>query len=159
MAQPSSVYEPRDPTATVLYGIVRDHFEIFHAHAASLRDGEGLPRFVEQKFRDFLRCGCLANDFARLSMRRMRPGSSRGLLVQGSRLLPAVRRAEDGRAAAHLVDHVCPDVPVLEWVLGLPHRLRYLLTGVLWLQIDPANARKLVAAIRGVVVPVRTTHG
>src|SRR4029453_10119013 len=27
----------------------------FRAQAASLRDGEGLPRFVEQEFRDFLR--------------------------------------------------------------------------------------------------------
>ena len=40
MAQPSSAYEPRDPTSTILYGIVRDHFETFRAHAASLRDGE-----------------------------------------------------------------------------------------------------------------------
>ena len=29
--------------------------------------------------------------------------------------------------AAHLVDHVLPDVPVRQWVLTLPHRLRYLL--------------------------------
>ena len=29
---------------------------------ASLRDREGLPRFVEQEFRDFLRCGCLVGD-------------------------------------------------------------------------------------------------
>ena len=29
--------------------------------------------------------------------------------------------------AAHLVDHVFPDVPVRQWVLSLPHRLRYLL--------------------------------
>ena len=65
MAQPSSAYEPRDPTSTILYGIVRDHFETFRAHAGSLRDGEGLPRFVEQAFRDFLRCGCLAGGFAR----------------------------------------------------------------------------------------------
>jgi len=27
--------------------------------------------------------------------------------------------------AAHLVDHVLPDVPVRQWVLSLPHRLRY----------------------------------
>jgi hypothetical protein len=29
--------------------------------------------------------------------------------------------------AAYLVDHVLPDVPVRQWVLSLPHRLRYLL--------------------------------
>jgi len=27
--------------------------------------------------------------------------------------------------AAHLVDHVFPDVPVRQWVLSLPYRLRY----------------------------------
>ena len=29
--------------------------------------------------------------------------------------------------AAHLVDHVFPPVPVRQWVLSLPHRLRYVL--------------------------------
>ena len=29
--------------------------------------------------------------------------------------------------AAHLVDHVLPDVPVRQWVLTFPHRLRFLL--------------------------------
>ena len=29
--------------------------------------------------------------------------------------------------AAHLVDHVFPFVPVRQWVLSLPHRLRYVL--------------------------------
>jgi hypothetical protein len=29
--------------------------------------------------------------------------------------------------AAHLVDRVFPDVPVRQWVLTVPHRLRYLL--------------------------------
>ncbi len=28
--------------------------------------------------------------------------------------------------AAHWVDHVIPDVPVRQWVLSLPHRIRYL---------------------------------
>ena len=65
MAPPSTTYAPGDPTSTVLYGIVRDHFETFRAQAASLRNGDGLPRFVEQEFRDFLRCGCLAGGFAR----------------------------------------------------------------------------------------------
>ena len=29
--------------------------------------------------------------------------------------------------AAHLLDHVFPEVPVCQWVLSLPHRVRYLL--------------------------------
>jgi hypothetical protein len=55
----------RQPADETLYQIVRDHFETFRAQAASLRDGEGLPRFVDQEFRDFLRCGWLAGGFAR----------------------------------------------------------------------------------------------
>ena len=65
MAAPSTSYEPRCPAQHALYQIVRDHFETFRAQAASLRDGEGLPRFVEQEFRDFLQCGWLAGGFAR----------------------------------------------------------------------------------------------
>ena len=65
MARPSTVYEPRSPAHGALYQIVHDHFETFRAQAACLRDGEGLPRFVEQEFRDFLQCGWLAGGFAR----------------------------------------------------------------------------------------------
>ena len=65
VAQPSTTYEPRRPAQRVLHQIVVEHFETFRAHAALLRDGEGLPRFVEQEFRDFVRCGCLARGFAR----------------------------------------------------------------------------------------------
>ena len=38
----------------------RDPFETIRALAAGMRGGQGLPRFVEQEFRDFLTCGCLA---------------------------------------------------------------------------------------------------
>jgi hypothetical protein len=31
-----------------VYQVVRHHFESFRAQAAGLRDGQGLPRFVEQ---------------------------------------------------------------------------------------------------------------
>jgi hypothetical protein len=47
--------------------------------------------------------------------------------VQGPWVLPALRRTSHGRRAAHLVDHVLPDVHVRQWVLTVPHRLRYLL--------------------------------
>ena len=65
MGLPSARYQPRRPADGVLYQIVHQHFEAFRGQAAGRRDGEGLPRFVEQEFRDFLRCGWLAGGFAR----------------------------------------------------------------------------------------------
>lgn len=46
MALPSGTCAPRDPAASVLYQVVRDHYQTFLAEASQLRDGEGLPRFV-----------------------------------------------------------------------------------------------------------------
>lgn len=121
------MYQPRTPAQGVLYQVVRDHFETFRAQAAGLRDGEGLPRFVEQEFRDFLRCGCLAGGFARFrctacGLDRLVPFSCKG---RGFCASCGGRRMAE--RAAHLVDHVFPPVPVRQWVLTLPHRLRYTL--------------------------------
>jgi len=124
MARPSTSYAPRRPEQGVLYQVVQEHFETFRAQAARLRDGEGLPRFVEQEFRNFLTCGCLAGGFARFhcacGLDRLVPFSckSRAMCANcGGR-----RMAE---RAAHLVDHVFPDVPIRQWVLSFPYRLRY----------------------------------
>jgi len=50
--------------------VVRDYFETFRARATTLRDGGGLPRFVEEEFRAFLGCGSLAGGLARFCCRR-----------------------------------------------------------------------------------------
>ena len=138
VGSPSTVYQPRAPSQGVLYQVVRDHFETFRAQAASLRDGEGLPRFVEQEFRDFLQCGWLAGGFARFrcddcGLDRLVPFS-----CKGRALCPSCGGRRMAERAAHLLDHVFPDVPVrqcrgpqrgsragVEWVLSLPYRLRY----------------------------------
>jgi hypothetical protein len=65
MAQPSASYEPRRPDGSVLHRIVQNHLETFLAQAARVREGDGVPSFVERAFRDFLRCGFLAGGFAR----------------------------------------------------------------------------------------------
>jgi hypothetical protein len=54
---PAVAYTPRDPSASALYQVVRDHLETFRVEAARMRDGDGLPTFVEDEFRAFLRCG------------------------------------------------------------------------------------------------------
>ena len=125
MAAPSTTYAPRCPARTALYRIVRDHVETFRVQAACLREGEGLPRFVEQEFRNFLQCGSLAGGFARFrcgdcGLDRLVPFS-----CKGRALCPSCGGRRMADRAAHFVDHVFPDVPVRQWVLSLPYRIRY----------------------------------
>ena len=92
--------------------------------AAHVYERDGLPRFIEEEFRGFLRCGRLAGGFARfycVSCRvdRLVPFSCKGRAVCSS--CGGRRMAE---RAAHLVDQVFPEVPVRLWVLSRP---RYVL--------------------------------
>jgi len=123
----ATTYEPRRPADSVLYQIVRDHYETFRAQAASLRDGEGLPGFIDEEFRGFLRCGWLAGGFARFQC----AGCGRDRLVpfscKGRAVCPSCGGRRMAERAAHLVDHVFPAVPVRQWVLSLPHGIRYVL--------------------------------
>jgi hypothetical protein len=50
----------------LLHAVIRAHLETFLHEAATRTDGPGLPRFVEDEFRAFLRCGVLTHGFARL---------------------------------------------------------------------------------------------
>src|SRR2546426_12581267 len=50
----------------ILHGLVRDHLETFLRDAAERTDRDGMPRFVEKEFREFLTCGVLARGFARV---------------------------------------------------------------------------------------------
>lgn len=118
---------PRHAAAGVVFQVVRDHFETFRSQAAGIRNGEGLPRFVEQEFREFLACGSLAAGFARFrcggcGLDRLVAFSCKGRAVCQS--CGARRMAE---RASHLVDRVLPRVPIRQWVLTLPYRVRYLL--------------------------------
>ena len=127
MVSPSLSYEPRAPERNVLYEVVRDHLETFLAQAAHLREGEGVPRFVEQEFRDFLRCGWLAGGFARFQCRACGTDRLIPFSCKGRSFCPSCGGRRMTERAAHLVDHVFPNVPVRQWVLSLPHRVRYLL--------------------------------
>jgi hypothetical protein len=104
---------------------VHEHFETFRAQAARLREGEGLPRFVEAEFRDFLRCGSLASGFARFQCGTCGLDRFVAFSCKGRGFCPSCGGRRMTERAAHLVDHVFPDVPVRQWVLSLPYRLRY----------------------------------
>jgi hypothetical protein len=119
-------YRPRTAEHTVLHGLVREHLATFLR--AAQRDGEcGLPAFVEQEFRDFLSCGVWARGFARFQCADCHAERLVPFSCKGRGFCPSCGGRRMAERAAHLVDHVLPAVPVRQWVLSLPYRLRYLL--------------------------------
>ncbi len=122
-----ATYQPRAAEGTVLHRVVRENLETFLREAADGTDGGGLPRFVEREFQEFLTCGALSRGFARVrcegcAFERLVPFS-----CKRRGFCPSCGGRRMAEQAAHLVDHVLPHVPVRQWVLTLPHRLRYLL--------------------------------
>jgi len=128
MASATPTYQPRATERGVLHCVVREHLETFLAEAARAAGGGHLPEFVEHEFRDFLTCGVLAHGFARVrcdtcAFERLLPFS-----CKGRGFCPSCGGRRMTERAAHLVTEVLPRVPVRQWVLSLPYRLRYVLT-------------------------------
>ena len=156
VARPSDTYRRRRPEHSVLYRVVHDHFETFRAQSASIRDGGGLPRFVDEEFRSYLRCGWLAAGFARFRCAACGTDRLVAFSCKGRGFCPSCSARRMAQHTAHLVDHVFPSVAVRQWVLSLPFRIRYLLA---W---DHDLARAVVAVFLRTVMGflrTRARHG
>lgn len=89
-------YLPHRPTDTVLHALVRDHLESFLDHARQ-NHARGLPRYVEQAFRDYLTCGVFAHGFLRLHCDHCRRDLLVAFSCQGRGLCPScASRYADG---------------------------------------------------------------
>ncbi len=125
MALQRAVYQPRDAEHTVLHQVIAEHLEAFLGAVAEAGDGAALPQFVEREFREFLTCGVFEHGAARFRCE----GCAREHLVpfscKGRGWCPSCGGRRMTERAAHLVDAVLPRVPVRQWVLTVPYRLRY----------------------------------
>src|SRR5262245_5622348 len=125
MALQRGVYRPRDAEHAVLHQVIAEHLEAFLRAVAEAGDGAGLPQFVEREFREFLTCGVFEHGMARFQCE----GCAREHLVpfscKGRAWCPSCGGRRMTERAAHLVDAVVPRVPVRQWVLTVPYRLRY----------------------------------
>lgn len=118
----------RHPAQSAIDQVVQQHLEAYLAPAGEDDcDGQRVPAYVEREFRRYLECGILACAFAQASC----PECGRDFLVafscKGRGLCPSRNARRMAETAAHLVDHVFPPLPVRQWVLWLPKRLRWYL--------------------------------
>jgi DNA-directed RNA polymerase subunit RPC12/RpoP len=121
-------YRRRRPDKTVLYGVVQAHFETYLCRCGEGNwDGSAVPAHVEREFRRYLECGILAHGFARARCAECGHDFLVAYSCKGRGVCPSCNTRRMAETAAHLVDHVFPRLPVRQWVLSLPKRLRYFL--------------------------------
>ncbi len=125
VASLAPAYLPRRPTETVLYGLVRQNLESFLAYAREHYDG-GLPRYVEQELRAYLKCGVFSEGFVRAHCDTCGHDLLIAFSCHGRTICPSCCGRRMANVAAQLVDRVLPDVPVRQYVLTLPYELRRL---------------------------------
>jgi hypothetical protein len=120
-------WQRRTPQDAVLYQVLVEHLETFleQVHADPAR--QALPRFVERELREFLACGVLSRGFARVHCSQCGKDELVAFSCKGRGFCPSCGGRRMADFAAHLVDVVLPHVPVRQWVLSLPHRVRFLL--------------------------------
>jgi len=132
MGEFEGTYRPRDPQSGVLHRVLSEHLLTFLANVEQDGTSPGLPRHVRSELLRAHTCGILAHGFARLRCEGCRADTLVPFSCKGRGFCPSCAGRRMAQTAAHLVDHVLPRVPVRQWVLSVPWRLRYLLAS------DPA---------------------
>ncbi len=121
-------YRRRRPERTLLYRTVQTHFATWLALTREgAVDGDPVPAHVEREFRRYLTCGILAHGFARARCGDCGHDFLIAFSCKGRGVCPSCNTRRMVATAAHLADHVFPRLPVRQWVLAVPKRLRYFL--------------------------------
>ncbi|MCE7939927.1 MAG: IS91 family transposase [Chloroflexi bacterium CFX6] len=109
-------------------GGVQQHLETWLARCRDGHDDEwSVPAYVEREFRRYLECGILAHGFARARCGQCGHDFLIAFSCKGRGVCPSCNARRMVATAAHLTDHVLPELPLRQWVLAVPKRLRYFL--------------------------------
>jgi len=123
--RPARRYERRRPEKTPLHKIVSGYLESW----LEWRDQaeRPVPGYVEEELRGYLECGILCFGFGRALCTGCGQGFVIAFSCKGRGVCPSCNGRHMAQTAAHLVDHVMPPVPVRQWVISVPKRLRGML--------------------------------
>jgi ribosomal protein S27E len=136
-------YQRHRPEQTALYSIIAEHYPRFLQEIE--RSGGHLPRFVRQEFEDYLKCGLLEHGFLRVKCDGCMHEHLVAFSCKHRGFCPSCGARRMVESAAHLVDHVFPEVPVRQWVLTFPFPLRFLLAA------EPKILTEVLAVVQRVI--------
>ena len=118
----SRCYERRRPERTPLYKVVAEHLEGWLENRSVAE--QPVSAHVERELRSYLTCGILCFGFGRARCASCGQGFVVAFSCKGRGVCPSCNGRRMAQTAAHLVDRVIPPVPVRQWVISVPKRLR-----------------------------------
>jgi hypothetical protein len=117
-----SVYRPRRPEKTVLFEVVKKHYKTWHKNAEN-----PVPQYVDKEFKGYLGCGILAKGFACARCEDCRQEFLLAFSCKGRGICPSCNTRAMCETAARLVENVVPRVPIRQFVMSFPMRIRHYL--------------------------------
>jgi ribosomal protein S27E len=132
-------YARHRPESTLLYRLVEQHYPVFRELRAET--GRPLPSYVQQEFEAFLKCGRLEEGFLRVRCVQCHAETLVAFSCKKRGFCPSCGARRMAETAALLADEVLPDQPLRQWVLSLPHALRFLLAR------DPAALTRVLGVV------------
>jgi ribosomal protein S27E len=132
-------YARHRPEATLLYALVERYYSEFVAVREAA--GRPLPKYVQEEFEAYLKCGRLEHGFLRVRCEDCHAEKLVAFSCKRRGFCPScgARRMTD--SAALLADDVLPPKPIRQWVLSLPFALRFLLA------TDPAALTRVLGIV------------
>ncbi|MGA8164455.1 MAG: transposase, partial [Waddliaceae bacterium] len=117
-----AVYRPRKPEKTVFFDIIKKTYKTWHTNSK-----DPVPKYVDKEFRKYLECGILAKGFAIAHCADCHRDFALAFSCKGRGICPSCNTKAMVETAATLVENVIPSVPVRQWVIRFPMRIRHYL--------------------------------
>src|SRR5262245_34737702 len=116
------VYRPRRPERSVLFEVIKKHYNTWHKNA-----DKPVPQYVEKAFHAYFECGILAKGFACARCEDCRQDFLIAFSCKRRGICPSCNTRAMVETAANLIENVIPRIPVRQFVISFPKRIRHYL--------------------------------
>ena len=117
-----TVYRPRKPEKTVLFEAIKKNYTTWNKNTK-----DPIPKHVDTTFKKYLGCGILAKGFAHAHCASCQKDFLIAFSCKGRGICPSCNTRAMVETAAHLIENVIPLVPIRQWVISFPIRIRHYL--------------------------------
>ena len=126
-----TVYKPRRPEKTVLFEVIKKYFNTW-----SRNSQEPIPQYIENEFKNYLGCGILARGFAYGRCCDCNKDFVLAFSCKCRGVCPSCNTKAMVETATNLIENVIPCVPVRQFVISFPYRIRHYLKQMVFFKLS-----------------------